>query len=215
MFRKITSLTILYSGILVVATSVVLYVGPPTHIAFFSDWRMLGLAKEQWNALHVMNGILFLVGVVVHVLYNWKAILLYLKNKKENLVVFTTPCVISLCITILVCIDAILFLPPARQVLHLGHSINQNHLRRYGVFPFGEPDAYALKKAAMYLGRDPQQSVAALRDNGIEVESNEQSVREIAENNGISTSAVLDIIRKPDGRSPDTPSHPGEERLHP
>ncbi len=215
MFRKITSLTILFSSILIVATGIVLYMGPPTHIAFFSDWRMLGLTKNQWNAMHVTNGILFLIGLVVHVVYNWRPLLHYLKSKNHRVIIITLPCVISLCITVLVCIDAILFLPPAKQVFHLGHVINQNHIRRYGVFPFGPPDAYTLTKAAMYLGCNPEDCLAALRRNGINVDGTEQSVLDIAQDNGISMNAVLDIMRESGGGSPGTPSRKGKRRSDP
>lgn len=196
MLRKVTSLTLLFSSIIVGISSVVLYVGPPSHIAFFSDWRFWGLEKYQWNSLHLMGGILFIIGVVLHSYYNWKAILRYMKTKDNKLIIATMPGIISLFITALVCVNAILFLPPTSLIAHLGHEINQEHLHTYDVFPFGQPDKYSLKKAAIYMGKTPQKCLASLRECGFEVESAEQSIGRIAENNDISTSVVLETIRK-------------------
>ena len=196
MLRKVTSLTIFFSGIVVGISSVVLYMGPPTHVAFFSDWSFWGLEKYQWNSLHLMSGILFIIGVILHSYYNWKALLRYMKNKDNKFIAATIPGIISFLITAIVCVDAIFFLPPANMIGHLGHQINQEHLHAYDVFLFGQPNRYSLKKAAIYMGKHPQKCIVALRKCGVKVKSSEQSIGEIAKNNAISTNVILEIIRK-------------------
>ncbi len=47
--RKTTSLTAGLSFIAMVMTSVILYIVPQGRIAYWSDWRLLGLSKEQWD----------------------------------------------------------------------------------------------------------------------------------------------------------------------
>ena len=196
MFRKVTSLTLLFSGIILGISSVVLYVGPPTHVAFFSDWSFGGLEKRHWNSLHIMSGILFILGVILHSYYNWKALLRYMTLQNSKFIFATKPCIISLFITALVCVDAILFLPPASLIGHLGHEINQEYLHTYNVFPFGQPDRYSLKKTATYMGKSSQECLALLRKDGFKVKSTEQSIGEIAGNNDVSIHVVFEVIRK-------------------
>lgn len=52
--RKITSLTAFLSFFMMLLTSVVLYLTPQGRVAYWADWRLLGLSKEQWGAIHIL-----------------------------------------------------------------------------------------------------------------------------------------------------------------
>lgn len=87
--QKITSLTLLLSFVLLAVTSVVLYVVPEGRVAYWSDWRWLGLSKTQWGAVHINSGFLFLAAGFVHLWCNWRAVVAYLKNKARKLRIVT------------------------------------------------------------------------------------------------------------------------------
>ena len=59
--RKITSLTASLSFVLMVATSVILYIVPQGRVAYWADWRLWGLTKTQWGEIHINVGLLFLL----------------------------------------------------------------------------------------------------------------------------------------------------------
>ena len=61
--RKITSLTSLLTFILIVLTSVILYIVPQGRVAYWADWRLWGLTKVQWGNIHIINGLLFLLAM--------------------------------------------------------------------------------------------------------------------------------------------------------
>jgi uncharacterized membrane protein len=69
--RKTTSLTTLLSFILLLVTSIIMYVTPQGKIAFWANWEIAGLNKEQWGALHTNLGILFVAAGLVHTVLNW------------------------------------------------------------------------------------------------------------------------------------------------
>lgn len=194
-FRRSISLTLVLSGIIVIISSVVLYIGPPTHIAFFTDWVFFGLTKFQWNAIHLVNGIVFTLGIIFHSYYNWKSIVSYLKNHHRKLVIFSGDFIIATVITIAICICSILFLPSAKQIMHLGHLINQKHIRNYGVFPYGNEERYLFWKTALYLGLDEKVLIHSLRGKNITVESRTQSIADIAFKNKISSAEVLEVMQ--------------------
>lgn len=192
--RRTTSLALLLSGVILVVSSVALFIAPPAHVAFFSAWRLAGLSKPQWNALHLVGGVFFILGVLLHTFYNWRAMMLYLRGRERRVAVFTTPFITALVLTAAMCVCSILFLPPARQIMHLGHTINQKHLRTYSVFPCGDLKMYTLTKVSRYLGVDTNWLVDVLQENGIAVSSIKQSIYEIAQQNGIAPQSVLNVI---------------------
>jgi hypothetical protein len=60
-------------------------------VAYWADWRLWGLTKEQWGNVHINIGLLFLLSIFLHIYYNWKALLAYLKNKARQLTVLKAP----------------------------------------------------------------------------------------------------------------------------
>jgi hypothetical protein len=87
--RRVVSLTSALSFVVTVVTSVVLYIVPQGRIAYWANWRLWGLTKEQWGGIHINVGILFIIGLGFHIYYNWKPMMTYLKNNARNLKIFT------------------------------------------------------------------------------------------------------------------------------
>ncbi|MGD9014349.1 MAG: DUF4405 domain-containing protein, partial [Desulfobacterales bacterium] len=87
--RRVTSLTALLSFMLLFITIIVLYIVPQGRVAYWADWRLWGLTKSQWGNIHINVGLLFLLSIFLHIYYNWKALLNYLKDKAKNLKVLT------------------------------------------------------------------------------------------------------------------------------
>ena len=87
--RRLTSLTALLSFLLLLITIIVLYIVPQGRVAYWADWRLWGLTKEQWGDIHINIGLLFLLSIFLHIYYNWKPLLTYLKNKARELKVLT------------------------------------------------------------------------------------------------------------------------------
>jgi hypothetical protein len=97
--RKITSLTALLSFIPLFVTSVVLYIIPQGRVAYWADWRLWGLSKTQWGDIHINLGLLFLLSILLHVYYNWRPILNYLKNRARQVRIFTPEFNVALLLT--------------------------------------------------------------------------------------------------------------------
>ena len=190
--RKTSSLTLFLSGIMVFISSMVLYVGPPTHVAHFSDWLFAGLTKCQWNALHVMSGLLFIIAMFFHIYFNWNAMLSYMKDRKRKIVLLTRPFVVSLFLTAYVCTGAVLELPPMGQIIEWIRSIKISHVQKYGSPPYGRAENASLANIAGYMGWDAEKCLASLRKNGFRVMSSEQSIKSIGKENGVSTGIILE-----------------------
>jgi predicted RND superfamily exporter protein len=194
-WRRTASLTLFVSGSIVFISSLILYIGPPTHVAHFSDWRMLGLAKCQWNAIHIMTGLLFVIAMFLHIYFNWQMILAYLKNKRREMVLFTRPLVFSAAITAYVCAGTLWGLPPMGQIITWLRSIKIGHVHAYGTPPYGRAEHASLRSIAQYMGWDAEKCFINLREKGIKVTSVDHSITQIAKSNGISTGDILENMR--------------------
>jgi hypothetical protein len=194
-WRRTSSLTLLVSGCIIFVSSLILYIGPPTHVAHFSDWRMMGLTKCQWNAIHIMTGLLFVIAMFLHIYFNWQMILAYLKNKRREMVFFTRPFVSAVVITAYVCAGTLWGLPPMNQIIKWIKSVKIGHVHAYGTPPFGRAEQSSLRRIAEYMGWDAKKCFITLQEKGVKVTSVDQSITQVAEINGISTGAVLENMR--------------------
>jgi len=210
--RKTTSLTTLLSFILLVCTSAILYISPQGKIAFWADWKILGMGKEEWGALHTNLGILFLVAGILHTLLNWKPIVNYLKNKAQQIKVFTADFNIALILTLFIVLSTILGLPPISGIQHFSEKLKTDAAERYGEPPYGHAEVSPLKSFCKNTGIDLQDAIKQLDAAGLQAVSEGTTLAEIANANHMTPQAVYTII-KPEppkaGETVEMPLSPG------
>ena len=175
---------------LLILNSVVLYIVPQGRIAYWADWRLLGLTKNEWSNQHIIIGTLFLLTIFLHIYYNWKPIVAYLKNKTRQLKVFTREFNIALVLTIICTFGAYIEVPPFNWVLDFSKSIKTSAARTYGVPPYGRAELSTLKTFTSKVGLDLTQSMYLLKKASVRFESEKQTIMEIAKPNKMSPQQV-------------------------
>lgn len=196
--RKITSLTLLLSFILLTITSIILYVVPEGRVAYWSDWKMMGLTKSQWGNVHINLGFLFLAAGLLHLVYNWKPMIAYMKNRARQLKVFTPNFNIALAITVAFTVGTLLSLPPFSSILHFGESFKDAAAEKYGEPPYGHAELSSLKMFAKRTGMDLEQMKTQLLKANISFSGEEQTLLEIAQANSTTPKAVYDHMKQPE-----------------
>lgn len=192
--RKITSLTAGLAFLVMTLTSIILYIVPQGRIAYWADWRLWGLTKTQWGDIHINTGFLFLIALILHIYYNWKPIVNYLKNQAKKLKIFTPDFNVA-AVIIIVCILGTYFsLPPFSTVLDIGAQIKDDAAQKYGEPPYGHAELSTLKSFTSKLKLDLEQSMDLLARAGIKVENPEQTLSEIGRINRISPNTVFMTI---------------------
>jgi hypothetical protein len=209
--RKTTSLTTLLSFILLVVTSVILYITPQGKIALWADWKMLGLGKEQWGALHTNLGILFLAAGLIHTLLNWKQITGYLKDKTKRLKLFTADFNIALMLTLLIMVFTLFELPPVNAVQTFNHALKASAAQKYGEPPYGHAESSSLHAFCKRTGLDLKDSIRALEKAGLQAVSAESTLSDMAAANAITPQQIYTTIKPAPvpGSAPALPSKPG------
>jgi hypothetical protein len=210
--RRITSLTAMIAFIAMLITSIILYIVPQGRIAYWADWRLFGLTKEQWGDIHINMGVLLLLSICLHIYYNWKPILSYLKDKTKHIKVFTKEFNIALIIGILFVGGTLLMIPPFSWVLGVSGHIKDAAAVKYGEPPYGHAELSSVKTFSKKMGFDLNSGLAHLKKSGIQFESSEQSLKEIALANALSPQEIF-LILKPQTKTmgkekqmPDSPS---------
>ncbi len=202
-FRRITSLTALITFVLVLATSVVLYIVPAGRVAYWADWRLLGLSKSQWEDLHLNLGILFLLSLFLHIYYNWQPIKAYLKNRAGRLRVFNGNFCLALSISLLCGLGTYFEVPPLVNITQFSETLKERAEQEYGEPPYGHAELSTLEEFADRLRLDLALTREALREAGIELRDEEQTVLDIARANRVSPLQLFLILQEAEISDPD------------
>ncbi len=193
--RKITSMTMLVSFVLLILNSIVLYIVPEGRVAYWADWRFWGLTKTEWGDQHVTIGFLFLLAGFLHLFYNWAAVKSYLKNRAKEIKIFTMPFNIGLLLTALVAGMTYFHVPPVSLVLQLGSHFKVAGAEKYGEPPYGHAERSSLKMFSQKEGIDLEKALTLLKQQGLQVSKDEETLLAIAKNNNLTPQQVFKVIQ--------------------
>jgi len=209
--RHLVSLTTMFTFLLLIFTGVVLYIVPHGRIAYWSDWHWLGLSKTEWGDLHLTSGVLFCVAGVWHACLNGRAIVRYLRRRRNGATVVSPELVMSLVLTAILCVGTYLDWPPFSWIVGLGERIKDAGSEKYGEPPYGHAELSSLELVSQRMRLDLKTALKSLREANIEFEGKGDILGDIAVRNGTSSSEVYKIIMNGQTNNPagDIPSRSG------
>ena len=193
--RKITSLTMLLSFIVLVITSIVLYIVPEGRVAYWSEWKFMGLSKTQWGDIHINLGFLFLAAGLLHLFYNWKPMLAYMKDKTRKVKIFTAAFNVALLLTVACTAGTLMNIPPFSSILEFGSSFKNAAAEKYGEPPYGHAERSSLQMFAKRTGLDLKQMKTQLTSANITFTGASETLLDIAGANNMTPKAVYDVIK--------------------
>ena len=164
--RKITSLTLLISFVPLMLTSIVLYIVPEGRVAYWSDWHLLGLTKTQWGDVHINLGFLFLAAGSLHLFYNWKAMIAYMKNKARELRIFTPAFTVALLVNCFLSSAPCSTCHPSLPSSSLGHSFKEAAAVKYGEPPYGHAELSSLALFSKRTGLELESHQGRIDERG-------------------------------------------------
>ena len=193
--RKITSMTMLLSLIVLAINSIILYVVPEGRVAYWADWKFFGLTKGDWGAQHTTVGVLFLIAGILHIYYNWKPILAYMKNKTRQIKIFTGSFNVAMVLTAIFVVGTYYNIPPMSTILHISESVKDSAADKYGEPPYGHAESSTLKMFAKRENLDIDKSIELLREAGITLQGSQDIIKDIASINKQSPQQIYQIIK--------------------
>lgn len=199
--RRVASLTACLAFMVMVLTSIILYIMPQGRVAYWADWRLFGLGKEQWGALHINTGILFFLSLGLHLYYNWHPLVNYLKNNRKQLQIFTREGTISLLLVGVCLFGTFMEIAPFSTIIEGSDNVKARAAQKYGEPPYGHAELSSLKSFSQKMRIEFDDALAALHEADIEVRDSRQSLQEIGRNNSLSPQEVFNAIQHGIGSS--------------
>lgn len=194
--RAFTSLCSMAGFVLLGFTGIILYVEPHGRVAYWTNWRFMGLEKDQWGSIHIISGLLFLVAGGFHLYYNWKPLVRYLSGKIESALRYKRELIIASLIFLWIAVSGIWAMPPLIYVAELGEAIKDSWVTSPELEPpFGHAERVSLRTFCRKQRIPLDQAVTELKKAGFKVDSPKNTLAEIADSKRKSGMDVYEVIK--------------------
>lgn len=204
--RAFLSINLVLSLAVLILSSVVLYIVPPGRDAYWTGWRLWGLDKDQWGALHTVGGLAFLIFGLLHLIfYNWRAFWGYIISRVRKHLHRKAELAAALVLNVLVILLCVFNWPPASTIMNWGSSLKDGWIAAGDRSPLPHGEAERLAVLVERLNIDLAAALDDLRGRGLDVDP-EKTVGFIASRNGLTPAgfyALLKPFRRTSGS--DTP----------
>ncbi len=170
-------LSMLWTALILIVTGIVLYVVPPCWVASWTNWKLIGLNKTQWETLHTIFGFAFVILSLLHLWLNWGPIWTYFRRRVGCLLS-------SLAVATVLFVGSAAIIPPFSWIMELGENLSVSWMKVPP--PVGRAEARTLAQLAKALKLSPEDIVRAARASGLKGASPGVKLGELAEKNGLS-----------------------------
>jgi len=189
--RGFTSFVSLWTFLILAVTGIFMYITPSGRIANWSDWTMLGLTKEGWSGLHTIVSILFLLTIFIHIYFNWRVLVNYIKTRAGNSFRLKKEFALSLALTGLFFIGSVLQASPFWQVMEWNEQIKDYWEVTYTNPPVPHAEEMTLTELAGVMNVEETELITTLKNNNIIIPESGASLGEIAEYNEMTPNGVF------------------------
>lgn len=195
--RGLTSFFTLFGFLIMSITGLVLYIVPEGRVAYWITWEFAGLTKTDWGNIHILSSILFIAAGGFHIYFNWKPLINYFKDKARRGVKLRRELAITSVLSVWIIVAAIWPFPPFSYLLDLNTWVKQAWVVEDEYEPpFGHAELLSLETFAEKMDIDLPMAVEELRSKGLAFDGPDETLEEIAKNNGVSPMDVYLLIRK-------------------
>lgn len=127
--KRFTSLSLLLSSVFMLISIWALYIAPAGRMARGLGWHFLGFNKPFWKTFHINIGVILLILLILHIYFNWAAIISYLKNKNKKIIIFTREFIAAYLLILFVLIATYFNLPPLSFIYDVQDFIKSQRLQ--------------------------------------------------------------------------------------
>jgi hypothetical protein len=193
-WRAFFSVLSALSFIGMVFTGVILFVVPPGRIANWTGWTLLGLTKHQWIGLHDWFSIIFIAASVFHIYLNWKALVSYFKNKISKAFALRIEWAFALVICGIVFIGTLGGIKPFSSLLAWNENIKHSWDSTQQRALIAHAELLSLTELSEQVSDLSLETILTnLKSRGIEVESTDIVLGDLAEAHNMTPSQLYNI----------------------
>lgn len=195
--RGLTSFFTLFGFIIMSITGLVLYVVPAGRVAYWTNWGLLGMSITDWENIHILSSLLFVVAGAFHIYFNWRPLVNYFKDKARRGVKLRRELVISSILSVIIIVGSIWPFPPLSYLLDFNQWIKTTWVVQDDYEPpFGHAELLTLNVFTKKMDIDLGQATRELKANGVEFDSVDETLEAIGLRNEISPMNLYLMIKK-------------------
>lgn len=211
-FRGFVSLLTAFSFVFAFISGIILYFTPQGRIAYWINWKFLGLTKTDWTNMHIIFCIVFMLTAFFHVYYNWNVLINYIYSKAKKALNLRKELTVVCAIVILSFIGSLKPFPPFNFLLDLSDYLKNAWIKSPEYEPpFGHAELLSLEEFSKRRNIDLKQATIALTQKGIKINSTKESIGLIAKNNRLSPLQIYEILKPLEGKITSVDSKPLEK----
>ena len=193
-WRALVSVLITAGFLALVVTGAILFICPPGRIANWTDWRLFGLRKAQWSGLHVWFAALFVLGGVFHVIYNWRPLLTYFKNRITKGFAFRREWIAALVVCGGLAAGTLAEVPPFKSLIAWGEDFRQGWEKDGTRAPVAHAELLTLAELAAKANVEPAAALERLEKRGWKGFNEKSVVKDIAASAGVPAQRIYEAI---------------------
>jgi len=197
-WKVFTSLSLTLSFFLASVSGIALYLTPRGRIAHWTDWTLLGLTKDGWEALHLTSILIMLIMGLLHLfLFNWKPFLGYLGKKAKSGLRYPKEIAISLVLFLLMFFGTIYEMPGVMAVTHFRDYIKDTYEVEKDQPPIPHAENLTIAEFSKKIMNKPTSEVLVLlKQNGWEANGEDEIILHLAERYSVSPQKIMNRINK-------------------
>ncbi len=197
-WKAFISIGLLYSFVIIFITGIVLYLAPAGRVSNWINWKLLGLTKEHWQAIHTIFSFTFAILSIFHLFtINWKTFWNYLKSKTTKGLNKKKEFYISSTLTVLILVGVMNTIPPFSSVMDFGSYLKESWEKTETAPPIPHAELLTLNELAVQLDSiSIEKIVKKLEANKIKFDGPTQTLSEIGLKNNMPPIEIYNIITK-------------------
>ncbi len=173
----------------------ILYIKPEGSLARWIGWQALGLEKSRWEALHLILCSFFVLTAVLHLILNFRAVLIYLSSGIEKTRKNLAEMALAFFLVVVLMLTALINVPPSSWLAQGRASFKNNPASLRVRMPFPDFEKQSLPQVAAYLGLELNEVVARLKNQEIKLSDVEASLEKISQENGLAPQDIFLLLR--------------------
>lgn len=186
----------LFVIIILFLTGIVLYFKPPGRIANWSHWTFLGLAKEQWQAIHTIFALTFVIITSFHLYFNWKVLMSYFKKRLLEGIHLKRELLWSSLLTILILVFTLVEVPPFSTIMIWGEDLSNSWASEgKNEPPIPHAEDLTLQRLAETTNQSLETILNKLKSQRIEPENEQEIVGDLAKRYNLTPKQLFDKIQ--------------------
>jgi len=190
-WRAFVSLYITWSALILLISGVILYIAPAGRIAKWTHISLLGLEKEEWQAIHTIFSFLFVIAIGFHLFYNWKPFISYLKDKFKKAFALRKELYTTTLLTIAIFVLTLWNVPPFSTIMDIGEYFTESWESEQTEPPIPHAEELSIEELAKTVQLPIQQIIQNLKEQNIEA-TPEMIIKDVAKKNDLTPSELFE-----------------------